>query len=183
MQSQTRDTHTAGKSPRTANSKRWLILPGMGAIAMIAIGLALLKLNQPTATVAQVKQELREIALRTSESGMLDNGGAVGPWWIAANDVNPFTDEFTELRVRSGDMLIAARSAILSVDPQRDTFAFELRDVVFTRILKDEQLPGGDALWHLEAHTLGPAPWGIDIIEGGPGDSIPELPEALARKR
>ncbi len=173
-----RPSHSASRG-----NKRWMALPILGGIAMVSIGLTLLKLNQPRTTVSKVKQELREIALRQSESGMLDNGGAVGPWWIAANEVNPFTDEFTEFRVRSGDMLIAAKNATLQIDPTHDTFAFELHDVVFTRILKDEQLPGGDALWQLDAHTLGPAPWGEDIIDDGPGGPVPELPEALARKR
>ena len=176
--------HDAGSS-RSATSEgssrsgRWLILPGIGALAMIAIGATLLKLNQPQTTISEVRKELREIALRQSDSGILDNGGAVGPWWIAANEVNPFTDEF----IRCGDMLIAAKNATLQIDAGRDTFAFELRDVVFTRILKDEELPGGDALWQLDAHTLGPAPWGVDIIDDGPGGTVPELPEALARNK
>ena len=75
-------------------------------------------------------------------------------------------------------MRLGARSAAIELDPERNTVAFVLRDVVFTN------LPGkrGDELTvsmqHLPLHRLGPAPLTVNLVADPPGTTLRSLAEA-----
>ncbi len=148
-------------------SRAWLVLPLLGFGLLIASLIVLWWEPPPQQSVSEVTRGFRDIALAKSPKPGLDDGGAIGPWWITAGDVDPVTGLYHNMHVRSGNVLIAAEAARLVVDPATDTFQFELHNVVFTRV-PDPDDPDDSELEHhvleLEFHTLGPVPFGIDIV-------------------
>jgi len=163
------------RGSKQTKSRMWLVMPILGLGLLAAALIVLWYEPLPQQTVSEVHRNFRAIALAKSAKPGLDDGGPVGPWWITASDVDPVTGVFQNFHVRSGGILIAADRARLEVDPQTDTFSFQLDDVVFTQIpdrspagapgsSKLLDAPGESFVSELEHHTLGPAPYGMDIV-------------------
>lgn len=168
------DRH-AGKRSRV-----WLVLPVLG-FGLLAACLLVLWWEPPAReSVSSIHRHFREIALSKSPRPGVDDGGAIGPWWVTASEVDPVTGVFHNFHVRSGPILMAARTARLEVDPGTDTFQFELFNVSFTSVPDSDVNPPVDhTLLQLEHHTLGPVPYGMDIVpdQNAAPASLTGLPE------
>lgn len=145
-------------------SRAWMILPVLG-IGLLAASLVVLWWEPPQKqSVSEVTRQFRDIAMAKSPKPGLDDGGPIGPWWVTATDVDPVTGVFLNVHVRSGSMLIAADTARLVIDPATDTFQLELHDVVFTRVPDGDNPELKHHVLELDHHTLGPVPYGMDIV-------------------
>jgi hypothetical protein len=137
------------------------MLSGGIVVACLAV---LLAARGETRTVSQVRSDIQQIALLRSTGPHRDDGGPVGPWWIAASTVDPDSGQLRNFRLSSGQMQVAARTARIVIDPEADTFSFELIDVAFTRVPEPDEEVADHYVLALDHHVLGPAPYGINII-------------------
>jgi hypothetical protein len=65
------------------------------------------------------------------------------------------------------------------VDPDANTFQFVMTNVVVARAERGEsKRPGGDFLLDVDAYTLGPIPYHIDIVADS-GASVQREPASL----
>ena len=132
----------------------------------------------PPTTVSTVTRQIAEIALAGGRAGTPRGADAVGPWRLSASSIDSITGEYQNLRVASGDTIIASRRAKLHVDPVTDTFSFEMWDVTFLTAPSAES--GEEGFVHqLDHHVLGPAPFNTDVVPDGgtaptPIDGIPD---------
>lgn len=123
-------------------------------------------------TVSDVTREMQRVAL---EGGMPTGDPAIGnlgPIRIGASSIDSTTGEFTEFRIESERVIVVAERAVLRVDPDDDTFAFDLFDVTFTRIPAEGERSedGSDSFIHtVPRHVFGPTPFGRDIVPDGRG--------------
>lgn len=145
-------------------SRAWLLLPVLGIGLLVASLIVLWWEPPPQQSVSNVTRQIREIALAKSPKPGLDDGGPIGPLWVTAGQVDPVTGVFRNFHVRSGQMLMAADTARLIVDPVTDTFQFELQNVVFTRVPDSDAPEVEHHVLEMEYHTLGPVPYGMDIV-------------------
>jgi hypothetical protein len=152
-----------------------LIVPMAGVGLLLACAGVLMR-SAPTAhTVSDVVRTIHDTALASNEPDAPPEAGLIGPWKISAARVDPMTGHLVDFHLSSGPMLVSARTARVVVDPVADTFTFELSDVVYTR-LADPESDGDDARTFVHAmdhHTLGPAPYGHDIVADGAGSVAP----------
>ncbi len=168
--------------PRGAAAGR-LLLPLLG-VGLIALGVVIaVRSGDRSWTVSEVTQELRRIAL---EGGRAESASAgwLGPLRIATRSIDAATGEFVGFRIETDTVMVTAERAELQVDAAADTFAFDLRDVVFTRIPSEQEsaaVAAADAqaspfgrpeavasLVHTtDRHLFGPAPFGRDIVPDG----------------
>ena len=168
--------HPAERGPQPSRSR--FIIPVVLAGLVVGLLGAVLKSGQSGMTVSEVTRAIRQVALRPSDRIEARQGGKIGPWWIAAEECDdPLSGEFVNLRLTSGNMLVAARRAKLHVDPQTDSIRFEMWDVVFARApytMRNQQSEE-HFLHEMEHYVLGPAPWGDEIIpdsgDDDPGDT------------
>ncbi|UCD76468.1 MAG: hypothetical protein JSV91_05995 [Phycisphaerales bacterium] len=183
-------TASGSASPHPAErprrrSKARLIIPV--AVAGLTVGLVttVFRNAEPSMTVSEVRRAIRQIALRQSDRTEQRQGGSIGPWWVAADDcADPLAGEFVNFRLSSGNMQIAAKRAMLHVDPRADTIRFEMWNVVFARApytMRNQQ--SADHFLHrMDHYVLGPAPWEGDIIpdagNGAEGDGTLPLVDA-----
>jgi len=159
-----------------------LLVPVLGAVLVVACLVVMLGSGGERHTVSEVVREIHQIALAGNEPDAKYGSGRIGAWKIAAEHVNPLTGELTSLRIESGSMMIAARTAHVIVDTEADTFSFELRDVVYTRVPEDGKEEGDAFVHELEHYTLGPAPYGVNIVPDQPGANVPSGdPNRLSR--
>lgn len=139
-------------------------------------------------TVSQVTRSIRQRILFGSDAYDYEQGGQIGPWWIAADTGDELTGEYTNFRLQSKDLHLAAKRALLVVDPIEDTICFELTEVVFMRTPTgyDGEPEGEQFLHTTDFYTLGPVPYGEDIVSDGdisaaqpsiliPGKNMPDV--------
>ena len=151
----------AANKPKRSMAR--LVLPvAAGGLLVAGVGLVIRARQQPH-TVSKVIEDIRAIVLKDPE------GGALGPWWVSASEQDPLTGEFKDFNLESGATRIAAKAARLTVDPDTDTFSFELWDLVLTRVpdKKDQGQRPDPSLIQMDHHILGPAPYGADITPDG----------------
>ncbi len=145
-------------------SRARLIFPFAAAGVLVAcVGLWMRGANQGH-TVSHVQRTVRDIALAGAATGAPLEAGTIGPWKIAAEHVDPITGEYNEFRLGAGRMLITAERAVLMVDPEADTFSFDMWNVVYTRVPLPNEATDESYVWNLDRYVLGPAPYGMDII-------------------
>jgi hypothetical protein len=166
-----------------------VLLPLLG-VGMLVAGIVFsMQRRERTWTESEVVQEMRRIAL---EGGRAENpmAGGLGPLRIAARTIDAASGDFLDFRIESARMMVTARRAVLTVDPDRDTFAFDLHDVVFTRVPEIGGDGAGEAgtaagggtastltfggpteigsfVHTTERHLFGPADFGQDIVPDG----------------
>jgi len=159
-----------------------MLAPALGIGLLVAGTLMIAGKLRDTPTVHEAAAEIREVVLRRSDLPGIDDGGRVGPWWVSAGSYDQVTGAFGDFQVRTGDRLIGAETAFLRLDPAADTFAFELRGVVFTRIPDPYQTveTRGSLLHEVETFTLGPAPYGSDIVAAEAPPTTPNRREPPA---
>ena len=135
------------------------LLLRLAAAGVFVAGIVLLVTSSHnTRTVSQVIDEINELALAKPQ------GGLIGTWWVSAGDKDPDDGQLLDFKVECGPVHIASRSARIIVNPQKDTFRFEMTDVVFARIpgFGEEETVG--ALRQLDRYVLGPLPYDGDIV-------------------
>lgn len=164
-----------------------VLLPLLG-VGMLVAGIVFsMKSRERTWTESEVVQEMRRIAL---EGGRAETpmAGGLGPLRIAAGTIDAVSGDFLDFRIESARMMVTARRAVLTVDPHRDTFAFDLHDVVFTRVPEIDGDGSGAAdeggtasdlasggpvdigsfVHTTDRHLFGPADFGQNIVPDGP---------------
>lgn len=164
---------------RGASAAR-LLIP-VAAVGMLVGGTIMSVRQKPRAwTVSEVTEEFRRLAIDGGAQG--DRyAGSLGPMRIATRTIDGSTGDFLGFRIETETMLVTAARATLDVDPDRDTFAFDLRDVTFTRLVEAGQdgLPvdGDPSLVHTtDRHLFGPAAFGSDIVPDGEGSTVRRPP-------
>ena len=158
---------------RRRGSTRAAMLPAIIGFAVLALGIILTaRRGERTWTESEVVQEIRRIALEGGRAESL-RAGRLGPLRLSARTVDPATGEFVGFRIETDQIMVAAARAAIVVDAEQDTFAFDLQEVVVTRI-PDEVTEPGDAapdaqsLIHTaDRHRFGPAAFGSDIKPDG----------------
>ncbi len=129
-----------------------------------AIAFALWTAHRPI-TVSTVTEDLRQLVLYRSNHPARDDGGPVGPWWVIARSLDPVSGRLLNLRISCEDRQIAARSAKVTINPDDDTFSFDLEGVVITRFPPDSsEEPHEERLLTLDRYQLGPVPYGRNIV-------------------
>jgi len=149
-----------------------MLLPMAGGGVVVACLMGLMSREAPSRTTDEVREEIQSILLtRTSHAG-LDDGGSIGPWWMAAERLDQTAGEFINIRLNSADLRLGARSAKLRINAEDDTFSFELNDVVMIRVPADGS-ESTEGFGNLKFYMLGPVEYGVDIIatDAGVGGS------------
>ncbi len=151
--------------PTTSAQRVKLLIPVMALGLVVAIAGIWWSKSNPTYGEAQVLRTIHTIALTRSPDAERADGGSLGPWWISASGVDPLTGELQDFSITSGTMIIAAKSARVEIDAYADTFSFDMKGVVMTRVAPEPD-DGGDDQFLIEhdRYRLGPAPFGADII-------------------
>jgi hypothetical protein len=153
-----------------------LVVPVVAAgllAALLAVWLAQSRPSGPAAsqhTVSGVAREIRRLALHRSSTPGLEDGGAIGTWWIFASSVDDMTNTFHDFRLRAGSggrsgagLQLAARTAILIIDSDANTVSFDLRDVVVLSLPGKDGGAADGGLVKLESFLLGPATYRRNI--------------------
>jgi len=138
-----------------------------GAIVAIVIGV-LLHQEEPQ-TVSEVMRQVRDIVLQRSDRPGVEDGGALGSLWISAQDADVMTGTLIGVRVRAGDVRLAARESRLIVDPDENTISFALDDVVFFRVPGNRINDASEqqSIMELDTFVIGPLPYKRRIVQDG----------------
>lgn len=177
MTSASRNTSASSASP--LRLLLYVALGGVG-VAALAVAVVIAMSPKPARTVSEVEREFSRILLTKSERPDVEDGGPMGPWWVAATSFDPSIGAFTGFRLNGGTVRLAAREARLIIDPDEGTFRFDLRDVVLTSS-PDSRQPGDVIVTDLPQYTLGPAPLrGRIVRDASPYRSPSILPPSLA---
>lgn len=142
----------------------WLLVPSILGGLIFALGMIWLLQPQQPATVTEVEREIRRILLHRSDRDGVEHGGGIGRWWVSATSADEITGEYRNFRMRSSSIHLAAKSAVLKVDPDRNAIRFELRDVVFTKVPDDLRDALDHSLLERETYVLGPVPYHRTIV-------------------
>jgi hypothetical protein len=162
-------------------SRARLILPiGVaGVIVAIIVG-SLLQREEPH-TVTEVAQQISEIVLRTSDRPGVDDGGPLGPLWIAAREIDMQTAKLTDVRVRAGQVRLAAREGQLIIDPKANTISFTLKNVVLVKVPeRGEDADASQTMMDMDTFIIGPVPYKRRIIADGHPAAEGSIPRHLA---
>lgn len=161
------EEHSTSAAAPSSSVRARLILPVAGAGLLIGCGLLLLRGGHETHTVSQVARSIHEIALTANAPDAPPEAGLVGPWRVSAERLDPLSGKLIDFNIKSGVMMISARTAQVVIDPDADTFSFDMRDVVFVRVPRLREEGREAAIHHLDRYTLGPAPYNVDIVPDG----------------
>jgi hypothetical protein len=145
-----------------------MIAPVAGAGLFIACLVILATRQPPSETVSEVRARITDTVLHRSTKPGVDDGGAIGPWWVSASDVDPASGAYRNLRITSKQLHVAAETAELTIDPTRDTFTFELKHVVLFDLEKADGPDNATTMQTIPAYSLGPIEYGLDIVSDGP---------------
>ncbi len=144
----------------------------LGAAGVVVAGILLLVTgSDDRRTVSQVIDEIHELALAKPQ------GGLIGPWWVSAAGRNPDDGRLLDFKIEYGPVNIAARTGRVIVNPQRDSFSFEMTDVVFTRMPRPGAEETGSSLHELDRYVLGPLPYHANIV---PDKGVTRPPIAMS---
>lgn len=169
-------TDTRRQHSRPGASVSRFLLPAIG-IGLIAAALIISVGGQYIArpTESHVARLVRDMALAGTDPRAEPGANYFGPWRLAATSVDPMSGVYSNFRVESGAMIVTALTARLLIDTEADTLTFELYDVTYMRVPEDDE--EGEAYVHeLERWTLGPAPYGEDIVPDGTSSPMPAAP-------
>ena len=125
--------------------------------------------SRETRTVSQVIDEIRAIALAKPQ------GGPIGSWWVSATSVDEADGRLQNFKVECGSIDIAAGSALIVVNHHKNTFQFEMWDVVLARTPDASDPHAEHTLQQLTRYVLGPLPYSREIV----GDKDNPTPAAV----
>lgn len=166
MQSQHNLNHT-----QRPKSLRRFLLP-LGGFAVIAICITFIT-NGPSKqhTVSSVVRDIHQIALTKPD------GGLIGLVWISAGDINPITGQLLSFNLECGPIIFGAKTAKVIVNPDRNSFSFEMKDVVAVRAVRGKHSDAtDDFMLEMDSYTFGP----ISLREGIVADGTITLLEDFA---
>jgi hypothetical protein len=152
----------------TRVSSRLLARVGIAAV-VVTIVVFLISSSRDRRTVSEVIDEIHGIALDKPQ------GGLIGRWWVSAAGVNPDTGRLESFKLECGPVHIAARSARVIVNPNTDSFQFEMWDVVMARVPDQDDPEDQDTLRVLDRFALGPLPYTTDIVPDKPAKHRPPV--------
>lgn len=136
---------------------RWSA-PLVGVLLLTALmGTGMLRSQDPQ-TISQVREEIHNILLNKNGDSFWDHGGVIGPWHVAASSLDERTGELRDFRLTSGSINLGASRARLTIDASRNTFSFELREVVIVNVpsQRDDDATARHLI-PLDSFILGPA--------------------------
>ncbi len=147
----------------------------LGAAALVGVViLLLLNGSHETQTVSHVIREIHKIALAKPQ------GGLIGPWWVSAEKIDALTGELKAFKIECTSVHAAARTATLRVDPETDSFQFEMLDVVLASVSRPGDETTEHHLVHVDRYVLGPIPYGVDIVPDSGSRRLRPLPSQRA---
>ncbi len=154
MQSQ----YSPNKTSKPQSSRRFL-LPFCGVI-IIAICIALItKGPSKQHTVSSVVRDIHKIALTKPD------GGLIGLLWISADDINPITGQLISFNLECGPIIFGAKTAKVIVNPDMNSFSFEMKDVVAVRAVRGKHSDANDDfMLEMDSYTVGPISLHEDIV-------------------
>ncbi len=121
--------HATSHPPRPGASRARAILLRMSIVALVGgVILVLMGRSGKTQTVSHVIREIHKIVLSKPD------GGFIGPWWVSAAGLDPITGELKAMKVEFGAIHMASKTARVVVNPDTDSFKFEMWDVVLIRV-------------------------------------------------
>ncbi|MHC4217239.1 MAG: hypothetical protein ACYSU7_02175 [Planctomycetota bacterium] len=146
------------------------LLVRVGTVALVVlIASLLISGSHEKRLVSEVIDEIHGIALDEPR------GGLIGRWWVSAAGVDPDTGRLHSFKLECGPIHIAARSARVIVNPNTDSFQFEMWDVVMARVHDGGEPEEDDTLRVLSRFVLGPLPYTTDIIPDKGGNPLPPM--------
>jgi hypothetical protein len=151
----------AGRFPLRLALRLGAVVLTVGLLAFLVSG------THEKRTVQEVLDEIHGIALDDPR------GGLIGHWWVSASGLDPDTGRLQAFKLECGPIHIAARSARVIVNPQTDSFEFEMWDVVMAKVPGAGEPETDDALRVLDQFTVGPLPYRTDIVPDKAGDRPP----------
>lgn len=165
-----RSQYDPNHSPKSQSLRRFL-LPFCGII-IVAICIALITKGPSNQhTVSSVVRDIHKIALTKPD------GGLVGLLWISAGDINPITGQLLSFNLECGPIIFGAKTAKVIVNPDMNSFSFEMKDVVAVRAVRGKHSDADDDfILELDSYTFGP----ISLREGIVADSNITLLKDLA---
>lgn len=166
MQSQ----FSSNQSSKT-NSIRRFFMP-FGGVIIIAICISFI-VRKPSNqhTVSSVVRDIHKIALTKPD------GGLIGLWWISADDINPITGQLLSFNLECGPIIFGAKTAKVIVNPDMNSFSFEMQDVVAVRAVRGKNNKANDDfMLEMDSYTVGP----ISLLEDIVSDSTVTLLKDLA---
>jgi hypothetical protein len=168
---------SAGAAPRKRSAHSKLIIPFLSAGLLVAGGVMIARdaMQRPHSASAVVR-DLRDLALQRGVRPGQPDGGELGPWWISASSFDPLSGELKNFRLKSGPIELAAQSARILVDPEADSIGFDLWRVVYTVLPNLAHPDQVGELIELETYTLGPVPYGHEIVQDSGSDAPPNIP-------
>ncbi len=170
MQSAVRTGHDS--NPRGSRGFRRFVLPLAIGVLVLACVILLKSGAPPSHTVSQVIRDVHAIALKSPD------GGLIGSWWISAADIDPLTGELLLFHVECGPLQFGAKAARVVVNHEANTFQFDMRGVVVARADRPEDdRIGNDYMIQVDAYTLGPIPYQMDIVAD---DGLPVRPSSAS---
>ena len=168
----------ATERPRRSARHSKLIIPVLSTGLVIAGAAMIVRefAHQPH-TASAVTRDLRDLALTRSLKAGQPDGGELGPWWISAAAFDPLSGELKNFRLKSGPIELAAATARIVVDAEEDSIAFDLWRVVYTVLPNSTHPDQVGEIIELESCTLGPVPYGHEIVQdAGSYSSPPAVP-------
>lgn len=138
----------------------------MCAVVVTALmGANWLRSSEPR-TVSDVKLEIQSVVLQSPKVSMFpEGGGIIGPWHVVASDFDAENEVFHDFRLRSGAINLGASRAVLLIDVERNSFSFELHDVVIFRLPQTGTNPDDpNHLIRMDSFLLGPAKYHRPIV-------------------
>lgn len=176
-----RQSRAAPAAATVSNTRARLVVPmGIAGVLAAIIISSLFQTEEPH-TVSEVVRQIREIALRTSDKPGVEDGGPLGLMWIAASDIDVLTGTMNQVRVRAGEVRLAARDGRVIADPEENTISFSLEDVVLFHLPRGSADAEPDhSVTELDSFVLGPIPYKRRIVADGHPAGRRESPKHLA---
>lgn len=150
--------HSLVNSQNPKSFKRFL-LPLCGFVIIAICITFITKGPGKQHTVSSVVRNIHQIALTKPD------GGLIGLWWISAGDINPITGQLISFNLECGPIIFGAKTAKVIVNPDLNSFSFEMTDVVAVRAVRGENSDDDDDfMLEMDKYTVGPISLTEDIV-------------------
>ncbi|MCH8822226.1 MAG: hypothetical protein IH984_01845 [Planctomycetes bacterium] len=150
--------HSPNNSQNPKSFKRFL-LPLCGFVIIAICITFITKGPGKQHTVSSVVRNIHKIALSKPD------GGLIGLWWISAEDINPITGQLISFNLECGPIMFGAKTAKVIVNPDMNSFSFEMTDVVAMRAVRGKHSDANDDfMLEMDSYTIGPISLREDIV-------------------
>ena len=150
--------YSPNNSQKPKSLKRFL-LPVCGFVIIAICIVFITKGPSKQHTVSSVVRNIHKIALTKPD------GGLIGLWWISAADINPITGQLISFNLECGPIIFGAKTAKVVVNPDMNSFSFEMKDVVAVRAVRGKNNKSNDDfMLEMDSYTIGPISLTEDIV-------------------